>query len=63
MVKDYEMLVETGEQYNNDAQLLNEMVTNLSATTEQLYASINSMSKAINDVASASEEGASRQPN
>ncbi|NLM73299.1 MAG: methyl-accepting chemotaxis protein [Clostridiaceae bacterium] len=59
VVKDYEMLVETGEQYNNDAQLLNEMVTNLSATTEQLYASINSMSKAINDVASASEEGAS----
>lgn len=59
VVKDYDMLVETGEQYNNDAQLLNEMVTSLSATTEQLYASMQSMTKAINDVAAASEEGAS----
>jgi methyl-accepting chemotaxis protein len=59
VVKDYDMLAVTGEQYNNDAQLLNEMVTNLSATTEQLYASIQNMAKAINDVAVASEEGAS----
>jgi len=58
VVKDYDMLAATGEQYNNDAQLLNEMVTSLSATTEQLYASIQSMTKAINDVAVASEEGA-----
>lgn len=59
VVKDYDMLAVTGEQYNNDAQLLNEMVTNLSATTEELYASIQSMAKAINDIAVASEEGAS----
>jgi len=59
VVKDYDMLAVTGEQYNNDAQLLNEMVTNLSATTQQLYASIQTMAKAINDVAVASEEGAS----
>lgn len=58
VVKDYDMLVVAGEQYNNDAQLLNEMVTNLSATTEELYASIQAMAKAINDVALASEEGA-----
>ncbi len=59
VVKDYDMLAVTGEQYNNDAQLLNDMVSNLSATTEQLYASIQVMTKAINDVAVASEEGAS----
>jgi methyl-accepting chemotaxis protein len=59
VVKDYDMLAAAGEQYNNDAQLLNEMVSNLSATTEQLYASIQAMAKAINDVAVASEEGAS----
>jgi methyl-accepting chemotaxis protein len=59
VVKDYDMLAVTGEQYNNDAQLLNEMVTSLSATTEQLYASIQTMAEAINDVAVASEEGAS----
>ncbi len=59
VVKDYDMLAVTAEQYNRDAQLLNEMVTNLSATIEELYASIHSMTKAINDVAAASEEGAS----
>ncbi|HHW47735.1 MAG TPA: methyl-accepting chemotaxis protein [Clostridiaceae bacterium] len=59
VVKDYDMLAVTGEQYNNDAQLLNDMVMNLSATTEQLYASIQNMAKAINDVAVASEAGAS----
>lgn len=58
VVKDYDMLVETGEQYDNDAQLLNDMVTNLSATTEELYASIQNMAQAIDHVAEASEEGA-----
>ncbi len=59
VIKDYDMLVVIGEQYNNDARLLDEMVTNLSATTEQLYAAIQSMAKAINDVSVASEAGAS----
>jgi methyl-accepting chemotaxis protein len=59
VVKDYDMLLATGAQYNDDARMISEMVTNLSATTQQLYASIQTMSQAINDVASASEEGAS----
>lgn len=59
VVKDYDTLVITGEQYNKDAQLLNDIVTNLSATTEQLSAAIQSMSEVINSVATASEEGAS----
>jgi len=59
VASDYDVLVETGKQYNNDAQLLDEMVTNLSATTEQLYASIQSMSHVINEIAVASEEGSS----
>jgi len=58
VVKDYDMLAVAGEQYNNDAQMLNDMVSNLSATTEELYASIQTMAKAINDVAVAAEEGA-----
>jgi len=58
VVKDYDMFAATGEQYSNDAQLLNDMVMNLSAITEELYASIHNMAKAINDVAVASEEGA-----
>ncbi len=58
VVKDYDMFAATGEQYSNDAQLLNDMAMNLSAITEELYASIHNMAKAINDVAVASEEGA-----
>ena len=53
------MLVVSGEQYSNDAKLINDMVVNLRDTTERLYASVQSMVKAINDVAVASEEGAS----
>ena len=58
VVKDYDMLLTTGEQYNNDARLISEMVTSLSATTQQLYASMQTIAQAINDVAKASEEGA-----
>lgn len=59
VVKDYDMLVVTGEQYSDDAKLINNMVSNLKSNTEQLYLSIHNMVKAINDVAVASEEGAS----
>ena len=58
VVKDYDMLLAASEHYNDDARLISEMVTNLSATTQQLYASIQTMAQAINDVAKASEEGA-----
>ncbi|HEY8350047.1 MAG TPA: methyl-accepting chemotaxis protein [Clostridia bacterium] len=58
VVKDYDMLLAAGEQYNNDALMISEMVTNLSATTQQLSASMQTMTQAINDVAKASEEGA-----
>ena len=58
VVKDYDMLLTAGEQYNNDASLISEMVTSLSATTQQLYASMQTIAQAINDVAKASEEGA-----
>ncbi|NLG88357.1 MAG: methyl-accepting chemotaxis protein [Clostridiaceae bacterium] len=59
VAKDYDMFVETGKQYNNDAQMINNMVTEFSATSEQLYSSVQDITKAINDVANASVEGAS----
>lgn len=59
VVKDYDMLLDASEKYNNDAKMISEMVTSLSATTQQLYASIQTMAKVIGDVAAASEEGAS----
>lgn len=54
--KDYEALVETGEQYNNDAKLVNDIMTELSATSEELAASIDNMVKAIQEIGTAVNE-------
>lgn len=58
VIKDYEMLVSTGEQYNSDADFVAEMVEELSATSEQLHASISNMLGVIEEIARASSEGA-----
>jgi methyl-accepting chemotaxis protein len=63
VMKDYEMLVHTGEQYSKDAEFVDDMVTNFSAVSEQLLASIENMTKAINDVAVTANEGASNTIN
>jgi methyl-accepting chemotaxis protein len=57
--KDYDMLVNTAEQYDRDAHLIDDIVADFSATSEELYSSINSMMQAISDVAYAATEGAS----
>jgi len=59
VVPDYQKLVNTGDQYNNDSIVFDELVTDLSATSEQLLASIHDISKAITEISSASYEGAS----
>lgn len=58
VVKDYDMLVETSEQYNNDAQFIGSMVEDFSSTSQQLYSSIQAMVKIINDVSEAANKGA-----
>lgn len=58
VLKDYEILVKTGEQYNNDAMVVDTLVSDLSATSEQLASSIQNMMKAINEISIASNEGA-----
>jgi len=63
VLKDYEMLVNTGKQYNDDADFVDEMVAELSSTSEQLHASIQNMLKAIEEVTLASSEGASGSSN
>ena len=50
VVKDYEALVNTGEQYSGDASAMDDLITNLSATSEELMASIQSMSQNIYDI-------------
>ena len=63
VVKDYDMMVDTGEQYNKDALLIDNMVTDFSATSQELTASIQNMLKAISEVTAATNEGASGTTN
>lgn len=58
VLKDYEVLVNTGEQYNKDAMVVDAIVSELSSTSEELAASIQNMLSAITEVASASTDGA-----
>ena len=55
---DYELMLKAADEYNNDAQMVDSLVTDFSATAEQLLASIQNMMKAINEVTSATNEGA-----
>lgn len=59
VIKDYGVMVETGEQYHNDAQTVDSMTVELSATAEELHASVQSVLKAIEEITSAANEGAS----
>lgn len=58
VIKDYKSMVSTGEQYFKDAEAIQELVTDFSATAEELLASIQNMVKAINEVANSNNEGA-----
>lgn len=58
VMTDYNTLVQTGEQYNNDAVVVNDMVTELSAISEEMAASMENITKAINEIAMSSNEGA-----
>lgn len=50
VMRDYDAMQQTGFQYSDDARYVEELVTDLSATTEQLLASIQSMLSAIGEV-------------
>ncbi|MEK3899330.1 methyl-accepting chemotaxis protein [Paenibacillus sp. FSL R7-0179] len=56
--KDYDAMQETGERYSEDARYIEELVTDFSATSEELLASIQSMLTAISETSSATNEGA-----
>jgi len=57
IIKDYNIMVETSEQYSKDASYFNGFSTDLSATSEQLLASIQDIVKAISEVVLASDKG------
>lgn len=57
VIKDYDVLVNTGEQYNADADTVEQMVSEISTSTIQLNESISYIRKAIDEVTTASQEG------
>lgn len=58
VIEDYKKMVLTGEQYSKDAAFIDDFLTDLSATAQQLAASIENIIKAINDVSLSTNEGA-----
>jgi methyl-accepting chemotaxis protein len=57
VIKDYGVLVQTGEQYHEDANTVEQMVAEIKNSTSQLSESIHYIRKAIDEVTLATEEG------
>ena len=55
---DYEVFMEVGNKYSQDSEYVDGLMTDFSATTEELLSSIQSMTQVISEVAKASSEGA-----
>ena len=58
VIADYDRMVRIGDQYNEDAQTVSDMVTDFSATSEELTASIQTVVRALGEVTSATNEQA-----
>lgn len=56
VVKDYDMLVEAVEQYKDDGALLNSILADLSANSQELTASVNQMTTSINEISRTIDE-------
>ena len=55
---DYEVFMDVGNKYSQDSEYIDGLMTDFSATTEELLSSIQSMTHVISEVANASSEGA-----
>lgn len=58
VIRDYDAMVTNGEQYYKDAESVQELVTDFSATAEQLLASIQSVAQSIEEVTQSNNENA-----
>lgn len=56
VTKDYEMMVSAVNQYKDDGSSLNNIISDLSATSEELAATINEISSSMKDIAITVEE-------
>jgi methyl-accepting chemotaxis protein len=59
VIPDYGKFINAGEQYNNDADAVNNVMMEFSATSEELNASVEGITKAISEMADTVGEGAS----
>lgn len=58
VIPDYEMLVETAEQYNNDSDAVKGAIVDISSSSAKLYDSIQNIATGISEVSQASMQGA-----
>lgn len=58
VTSDYEVFMDVGTKYNEDSEYVDSLMTDFSATTEELFSSIHSMTDVITELAKASNEGA-----
>ncbi|AGF54497.1 methyl-accepting chemotaxis protein [Clostridium saccharoperbutylacetonicum] len=58
VTSDYEVFLEVGNNYSKDSEYVDNLMTDFSATTEELLSSIHSMTEVITEVAHASNDGA-----
>ena len=63
VVEGYKDSVKVGENYEKDADYVNELVTDLSATSQQLLASVKSIADCMEGIAKTSSDGASETSN
>lgn len=58
VTEDYKMMINTGNQYFEDAKYIDDLVADFSATAEELSASIQNMMRAINEITHSNNESA-----
>jgi methyl-accepting chemotaxis protein len=58
IISDYDRMVGIGDQYNQDAQTVSDLVTDFSATSEELTASIQSVARALAEITEATNDQA-----
>lgn len=63
VIKDYEVLVQTGEQYYEDAEYIKNFISDLSSALEEITLEIIAISKSIDEIASANNGAADSTQN
>ncbi|MBW6410766.1 methyl-accepting chemotaxis protein [Clostridium weizhouense] len=58
VIQDYNMIVKTGEQYSNDANIINNMTTDFNETSNKMSISIGTVVESIKQINSANNESA-----